>query len=284
MSLSKVSSLSVPARRERMKKRPTCFPSTAAGSRARSSARVVPYGCAEHGSASEEGCLALRLSVPTAKRWGLSLRREGRRGPYIPKVDLNRAWRQICRSGAISSDEAVTKCNHFLEILDRVEQTTVMAMYLQTFGYEGLTIQAFIERLKASGTRTVVDVRANPLSRKHGFSKKSFSAYLEKAGILYVHAAGVGCPKPVRDRYKVDGDWSAYSVGFLAHLKGRREDVADIVSIAKQGRACLVCFEADFERCHRKFVAEAAAAVGGFTVVHLTGQKAMAGPSVRSAA
>lgn len=159
-----------------------------------------------------------------------------------------------------------------------------MARYIQTFGYEGLTIQAFIERLKRAGTEVVVDVRANPLSRKHGFSKKSFAAYLQNAGIRYVHLVGVGCPKPVRDRYRADSDWAAYTVGFKKYLKGRVEDVAEIAGIAKSASTCLVCFEADFQRCHRRFVADAAAAAGGLSVVHLSNQTMTAGPAVRSAA
>ena len=158
-----------------------------------------------------------------------------------------------------------------------------MAKQIQTFGYEGLTILAFIEHLKTSGTRVVIDVRANPLSRKHGFSKKSFAAYLEKAGIQYMHAAGVGCPKPVRDRYKADGDWRAYTTGFLKYLKTRRDDVAAIAAVASEAPACLVCFEADFERCHRKFVADAAAAVAGLSVDHLS-RTGSAAAEVRSAA
>src|SRR5579872_6056276 len=104
-----------------------------------------------------------------------------------------------------------------------------MSSRIQTFGYEGLTIGAFVEHLKRAGTRMVIDVRANPLSRKHGFSKKSFAAYLDQAGIRYIHIPGVGCPKTVRDRYKADGDWKAYTIGFLAHLKRRQQDIADIV-------------------------------------------------------
>ncbi|MCK1317150.1 DUF488 domain-containing protein [Bradyrhizobium sp. 23] len=159
-----------------------------------------------------------------------------------------------------------------------------MARQLQTFGYEGLTIQAFIERLKRAGTEVVVDVRANPLSRKHGFSKKSFAVYLEEAGIQYVHSIGVGCPKPVRDRYKADGDWAAYTAGFKKYLKGRTDDVAQIAAIAKSASTCLVCFEEDHERCHRKFVADAAAAVGGLHVVHLSIRTATPAAAVRSAA
>ena len=41
-----------------------------------------------------------------------------------------------------------------------------MASELFTFGYEGLSLDVFITRLKSAGVKTVIDVRANPLSRK----------------------------------------------------------------------------------------------------------------------
>ncbi|MDP2877672.1 MAG: DUF488 domain-containing protein, partial [Holophaga sp.] len=53
---------------------------------------------------------------------------------------------------------------------------------LCTFGYEGLTIEAFIARLKESGVRTIIDVRELPLSRKKGFSKKAFAEALHGNG------------------------------------------------------------------------------------------------------
>lgn len=43
--------------------------------------------------------------------------------------------------------------------------------HLFTFGYEGLDIDAFVDRALAAGVRTIVDVRELPLSRKKGFSK-----------------------------------------------------------------------------------------------------------------
>jgi uncharacterized protein (DUF488 family) len=80
-----------------------------------------------------------------------------------------------------------------------------MARRIYTFGYEGLTIERFIERLKSARISLVVDVRATPLSRKRGFSKVAFAQALGAAGITYVHAKAMGCPKVVRDRYKRDG-------------------------------------------------------------------------------
>lgn len=143
-------------------------------------------------------------------------------------------------------------------------------MTLHTFGYEGLTIKRFISRLKASGVATIIDVRELPLSRKPGFSKRSFAEHLSAAGIAYAHMPTLGCPKPIRDRYKVDGDWSKYEKAFSAYLQTRLAEVKELAEIAKSTDACLVCFEADFTRCHRRIVGQAAASKGQMRLAHIT--------------
>ena len=159
-----------------------------------------------------------------------------------------------------------------------------MADQIVTFGYEGLSLDAFIARLKAAGVQTVFDVRANPLSRKPGFSKRGLAAALNEAGLAYVHLPAMGCPKPVRDRYKQDGNWSAYTHSFLAYLQDQADSIAALAQSAKASLSCLICFEADFERCHRTFVARAAAAQAGLRVTHLTGRTEIPDLIVRSAA
>jgi uncharacterized protein (DUF488 family) len=153
-----------------------------------------------------------------------------------------------------------------------------------TFGYEGLSLEEFIGRLRVAGIQTVVDVRANPLSRKPGFSKRAFGAALNAAGIIYVHASAMGCPKSVRDRYRRDGDWTVYTRGFSAHLKGQTEAVAQLARSAEQSSSCLICFEADFNRCHRTYVARAVAKLNGMAVAHLTRRTEISDEAVRSVA
>jgi uncharacterized protein (DUF488 family) len=160
----------------------------------------------------------------------------------------------------------------------------MMAKQLFTFGYEGLSLDVFLSRLGAAGVKRVIDVRANPLSRKRGFSKRGLAAALQEAGIGYTHARAMGCPKPVRDRYKRDGDWAAYTRGFLAHLKLQQDALTELVQAATVSPSCLVCFEADFNACHRTFVARAAAPLGVFQVMHLTDRTMIPDAIVRSAA
>ncbi|NTV96107.1 MAG: DUF488 domain-containing protein [Thiobacillus sp.] len=141
---------------------------------------------------------------------------------------------------------------------------------LLTFGYEGLDIVAFIERLRTAGVHSVVDVRELPLSRKKGFSKTALCEHLKKAGIAYLHVPALGCPRPIRNRYRADGDWDTYSRDFMAYLETQRDTLLELAKIARATTACLICYEADFERCHRTYVARAAHRLGGPAVGHLT--------------
>jgi uncharacterized protein (DUF488 family) len=147
---------------------------------------------------------------------------------------------------------------------------------LFTFGYEGLTIDGFIARLMEAQVNLIVDVRELPLSRKKGFSKTAFREHLAAAGIGYEHRPALGCPKPVRNQYREDGDWAVYTRGFLAHLATVKAEVRNLATTARNHRACLVCFEADFGFCHRTYVARAARAAGGPAVQHLTARTVLA--------
>lgn len=146
--------------------------------------------------------------------------------------------------------------------------------HLFTFGYEGLDIEAFTARLQAMNVHSVVDVRAHPLSRKKGFSKTAFCEHLQRAGIAYLHLPALGCPKSIRDRYRDDGNWQRYSKDFLVYLKTQRETLQELAKIAHATTACLVCYEADYARCHRTYVARAALQLGAPDVKHLTARTA----------
>lgn len=157
-------------------------------------------------------------------------------------------------------------------------------MTLFTFGYEGRSIGEFVARLKRARVKTVVDVRELPLSRKPGFSKSAFSSALNKAGIRYVHLPALGCPKPIRNRYRADGNWPAYVKAFGANLAKQEGAVAELAKIAAGTTACLVCFEADFDRCHRSIVARALTRLTNISVVHLTSTGEVADAAGRLAA
>ncbi len=130
-------------------------------------------------------------------------------------------------------------------------------MTIYTIGYEGLALEQFLELLKGKGIEHLVDIREAPISRKAGFAKAALSEAVERAGICYSHVRALGCPKPIRDRYKKTGDWGRYARDFNIYLAAQQPALAELRSAAATRRTCLLCYEADFNRCHRTFVAKA---------------------------
>jgi uncharacterized protein (DUF488 family) len=155
---------------------------------------------------------------------------------------------------------------------------------LYTFGYEGLDIDSFISRLKEVGIKTIVDVRQLPLSRKKGFSKRSFATALADVGIAYSHWPMLGCPKVIRDTYKADADWKRYTSSFNAYLREQDSTIRELATAVRGTTACLICFEADYSFCHRTFVARAAHRHGAPSVAHITAQTVLADSPLRVAA
>lgn len=148
--------------------------------------------------------------------------------------------------------------------------------YLYTLGYEGVSMTEFLDILEAAGVRALVDVRDNPYSRKSGFSKRPLSEAVAGAGMQYLSWRSLGAPKTIRAAYKANNDWREYTRGFLNHLDAQAADVARLAALARATTLCLVCYEADANRCHRRYVADAVQAMGGPLAVHLRAGSAQA--------
>jgi uncharacterized protein (DUF488 family) len=133
---------------------------------------------------------------------------------------------------------------------------------LYTLGYEGLTLEQFLELLKTHRIEHLVDIREAPISRKAGFAKAALSEAVETAGIRYSHVRALGCPKPIRDRYRESGDWARYTRDFGIYLAAQGAALDALRQTAARARTCLLCYEADFHRCHRAFVADAVVSAG----------------------
>ncbi|CAG4906363.1 DUF488 domain-containing protein [Paraburkholderia saeva] len=142
-------------------------------------------------------------------------------------------------------------------------------MTVFTVGYEGLDIDVFMSILAEHGIETVVDIRELPLSRKPGFSKKALTSTLNLSGLEYVHMVELGCPKPVRDRYREDGNWKRYTEGFSKYLKTQAAAIAELSDLAGSSNCALLCYEADFNFCHRSMVANAVRDYCGADVEHI---------------
>ena len=129
---------------------------------------------------------------------------------------------------------------------------------LATIGYEATTIDRVVSALLEAGVAQLIDVRAVPLSRKPGFSKRQLAASLDAAGIGYINLRALGTPKSGRLAAR-RGRFEEMRGIFAEHLltDTAQSDLAHATAIAASMPSCLLCFEADATHCHRLLVAEA---------------------------
>jgi len=149
------------------------------------------------------------------------------------------------------------------------EHVILRIMTIYTIGYEGASLDLFLDRLHRLHVQIVVDVRDVPLSRKPGFSKTALSTALRAMGLRYVHIRELGCPKSIRDLHRSNGDWEAYTRAFMAHLRKQGKAVRELAQTCARNRAALLCYEADPDQCHRTYVARAVSSILGQHVMHI---------------
>src|SRR5439155_7481614 len=81
---------------------------------------------------------------------------------------------------------------------------------LLTIGYEGRSLEAYLNLLLCEGVTLLCDVRRNPLSRKYGFSKSTLSKACEGVGIRYEHLPGLGIESDKRQSLETQADYDAW--------------------------------------------------------------------------
>jgi uncharacterized protein (DUF488 family) len=138
-----------------------------------------------------------------------------------------------------------------------------------TIGYEGASVESFLQTLKAAGVTRLLDVRELPLSRRKGFSKNMLAGILVSAGIDYQHERAFGAPRHIRHRLREDGDLARYFTDFREYLSTQRA-VLDSLAQTISGAVALLCYERNPAQCHRSVVAAALARRVKTTVDHLS--------------
>lgn len=130
---------------------------------------------------------------------------------------------------------------------------------LYTIGYEGISLEAYLNRLIKNDIKVLVDVRNNPLSQKFGFSKSQLINYCKGLNIEYVHFAEVGIQSEYRQELKEQSDYdnlfTSYKKKTLPKTIATQEKILELLKGKK--RIALTCFEANICQCHRKHLAEA---------------------------
>ena len=147
------------------------------------------------------------------------------------------------------------------EELARVQQARpkVSSVALLTIGYEGKSIEAYLNQLVEQNVDILCDVRRNPFSRKYGFSKRRLQQAVEGIGIAYRHYADLGIPSAKRKELNTQADYDRLFDYYEQEiLPDGVSDLEDIMSLLENGkRVALTCFELHSQQCHRSRIAKA---------------------------
>lgn len=130
---------------------------------------------------------------------------------------------------------------------------------LYTIGYEGSSLENYLNRLIQNDVRVLVDVRANPLSMKFGFSKNQLKDFCGKLHIRYVHIPQVGIKSEYRQELTgqpaYDELFVRYNQEIIPQTLKLQQEILQL--LADEERIALTCFEADICQCHRTHLARA---------------------------
>ena len=166
------------------------------------------------------------------------------------------------------------------EVLDPAELEAVEASRpdarsarLFTIGYEGLSLEQFLNKLIEQSVSALCDVRRNAVSMKFGFSKRQLQHACEGLGISYVHMPELGIDSHKRKHLNSRSDYDSLFRDYTGTTIRENDAALDSIVrlVSDNRRVALTCFEADASDCHRGCVANAllAKADFGHRVAHL---------------
>ncbi len=124
---------------------------------------------------------------------------------------------------------------------------------IASIGYEGLSLENYLNRLINKDVKAVCDVRKNALSRKFGFSKGILKKTLESMDIEYFHIPQLGITSDKRKELKTQSDYDALFNDYeKTTLKQQTEALNGLNQILKKKeRVAILCYEKIPAQCHR---------------------------------
>lgn len=152
--------------------------------------------------------------------------------------------------------ERILNEEYYNEVLNTIPNQNGKSIF--TIGYEGVSLEKYLNKLVKNNIKLLVDVRKNPLSMKYGFSKTLLKRFCGSLGIKYVHIPEVGINSNKRQTLEKQED---YDVLFESYKKTTLKETStqqqQIISLLNEhNRIALTCFESNICQCHRLPLAE----------------------------
>lgn len=130
---------------------------------------------------------------------------------------------------------------------------------LFSIGYEGKSLERYLDFLIINDVRVLCDVRKNAYSQKYGFSESQLEKACKGVGIKYIHVPELGIESDMRQNLDSQSDYDKlfdyYEKNTLPKNWSYLLKVREIIDT--EGRVALTCFEQNPRQCHRTRVAKA---------------------------
>jgi hypothetical protein len=152
----------------------------------------------------------------------------------------------------------------FYEIIKNELGLTKNMYNLYTIGYEGRKLDEFIKILNENKVELLIDLREFTASNhKPDFSKDNLKKVLPTFGIGYLWIRDLGSPKKMRDILYKTGDYNSFFEEYTKYMDRKQFSLERVLRLSKIQSICLMCYEADYNFCHRLIVAERIKEMGG---------------------
>jgi hypothetical protein len=138
-----------------------------------------------------------------------------------------------------------------------------------TVGYRGVSIDGFLDALLRRGMGRVVDVRANPASRRLGFHKSTLARLCAEVGLAYAHFPTLGVAKELRAEAASTDAWNRVFEDYAVRVRTLVAELDSVAALLAEQPSALMCAEQRAVDCHRSRLATALAERTGMAVEHV---------------
>lgn len=146
------------------------------------------------------------------------------------------------------------------DVLEHIEtlKSHTLGPNLCTIGYEGRSIEEYLNCMLSNSIDVLVDVRRNPISRRYGFSRKTLRNACENLEITYIHIPELGIESEARKNLHDAIDYYQVFDEYRTRLiKQEGDSLRKIISYLHNcENVAITCFEKNPRNCHRHIITE----------------------------
>lgn len=162
---------------------------------------------------------------------------------------------QLAINSVVAKEKLTTV--EYQKVIEAKPQSNKTILF--TIGYEGVSLEEYINKLIVNDVKVLCDVRKNSYSMKFGFSKSQLQAACIGVGIEFVHIPQLGIDSDKRQELITQADYDKLFLQYRNDVLTQTQAYQDklINLLTKNKRIALTCFEANICKCHRKHLADA---------------------------